>query len=67
MDYNRVTAKKGDGHTEDIVQNLKDAGCDESAVADICRLYDTVQVCDAVRALRRADLLQSLFVVPLGQ
>ncbi len=41
---------------EDIVQNLKDAGCDESAITDISKLYHTGQINDAIRVLRRHRL-----------
>lgn len=45
--------RKGGGYTEDIIQNLKDAGCDSDKISDICKLCDTGQIREAVRVLRR--------------
>ena len=38
------------------MQNLKDAGCNEKELADICRLYSAGQMRDVARALRRHRL-----------
>jgi len=45
--------REGGGCTEDITQNLKDAGCDSEKISDICELCDTGQIREAVRVLRR--------------
>ena len=36
-----------------MIQNLKDAGCGEVEIADVCRLYENGQIQDAVKKLRR--------------
>lgn len=45
--------RKGGGHTNDFIQNLKDAGCEPNTIADIYRLYENDRIGDAVKALRR--------------
>lgn len=44
---------KGGGPTDDLIQNLKDAGCGETVIADVCGLYEKGQIRDAVKKLRR--------------
>lgn len=39
--------------TDDLIQNLKDAGCGEAEIADVCRLYENGHIRDAVKTLRR--------------
>jgi len=36
-----------------LIQNLKDAGCESKTMSDVCRLYDSGQISDAVKVLRR--------------
>lgn len=36
-----------------MIQNLKDAGCEEAEIADVRRLYENGQIQDAVKKLRR--------------
>ena len=38
---------------EDIIQNMKDAGCNREIITKICRLYASGQIQDAVKVLRR--------------
>lgn len=38
---------------EDIIQNMKDAGCNSEIITRICRLYAGGQIQDAVKVLRR--------------
>ena len=38
---------------EDMVQNLKDAGCDADKISYICRLYDAGQIQSVLKALRQ--------------
>lgn len=56
------TGRKGGGHTDDLIQNLKDAGCDARTIENVRRLYDNGQVQDAVKTLRkhRCSLMDSL-------
>lgn len=53
---------KGGGHTDDLVQNLKDAGCGSQTIETVCRLYRNGQVQEAVKTLRkyRCSLMDSL-------
>lgn len=56
------TQQEGGGHTEDLIQNLRDAGCGSQTIERVCRLYSNGQVQDAVKMLRRhrCDLMDSL-------
>ena len=45
--------RKGDGHTDELIQNLEDAGCAASLIAEVCRLYENRQITDVIKALRR--------------
>ena len=38
---------------DDLIQNLRDAGCDPQTLETVCRLYENHQTADAVKALRR--------------
>lgn len=39
--------------TDDLIQNLKDAGCGDAEIADVCSLYEKGQIRDTVKKLRR--------------
>lgn len=47
---------------EDIIQNLKDAGCSERQMKDICRMYEAGRIQDVIRSLRcyRCHLMNQL-------
>lgn len=62
MWYNKNRLRKGGSYTEDIIQNLKDAGCGSNEIIEICRLWDAGQIKDAIRLLRlhRCGLMDSL-------
>ena len=47
---------------EDLIQNLKDAGCGAQTIEKVCRLYGNGQVQDAIKTLRkhRCGLMDSL-------
>lgn len=54
--------KKGGDSTDDVIQNLKDTGCDETNVERIHELYRSGQVREAIKVLRRhrCDLMEKL-------
>ena len=66
MQWNRAAlrthSRKGGGHTDDLIQNLKDADCNQKTIEEVCRLYDSGQIQDAVKTLRkhRCSLMESL-------
>ena len=45
-----------------MIQNMKDAGCDNEIITKICRLYTEGQIQDAVKILRRhrCNLMEQL-------
>ena len=47
---------------EDIIQNMKDAGCDREIITKICRLYADGQIQEVVKVLRRhrCNLMEQL-------
>ena len=47
---------------EDLIQNLKDAGCGAQTIEKVCRLYGNGQIQDAIKMLRkhRCSLMDSL-------
>lgn len=47
---------------EDIIQNLKDAGCSEQQMKDICSMYEDGRIQDMIRSLRchRCRLMDQL-------
>lgn len=47
---------------QELIENLKDVGCDEKRIEKICRLYSAGQVQDAIRVLRghRCKLMERL-------
>ena len=66
MQWNRAAlrthSRKGGGHTDDLIQNLKDADCKQKTIEEVCQLYDSGQIQDAVKTLRkhRCSLMESL-------
>jgi hypothetical protein len=53
---------KGGGHTDDLIQNLKDAGCGSQMIEEVLRLYGSGQVQHVIKTLRkhRCSLMDSL-------
>lgn len=45
--------EKGGDLTDDLIQNLKDAGCVETVIAEVRILYENGRIQDAVKRLRR--------------
>ncbi len=47
---------------DDLIQNLKDADCNQKTIEEVCRLYDSGQIQEAVKTLRkhRCSLMESL-------
>lgn len=54
--------RKGGGSTEDIIQNLKDAGCSADEISSVSRLCDAGQIREAIQVLRRhrCELMDNL-------
>lgn len=54
--------RKGGCSTEDIIQNLKDAGCSADEISSVRRLCDAGQIREAIQVLRRhrCELMDNL-------
>lgn len=49
-------------NTDELIQCLRDAGCEDAAIAEVCRLYEKGESHEAIRKLRihRCHLMDTL-------